>query len=129
MKLKTAAKLTTAAREDDTETVRTLLLLLTQAGAQSLINYQDASGTTPLFFAARHGHASVTKQLIHARCNVDLQKKNGASPLFIAAEHGHASVTEQLIEARCNVDLPMEDGCTPLFIAAEHEHVLGFIHS
>ena len=45
------------------------------AGAQSFINYLDASGATPLYAASQNGHASVTKQLIEARCNIDLQKK------------------------------------------------------
>ncbi len=94
--------LTDAARDGDTVTVRTLL---SAADAQSLMNYQDENGSSPLHLAAENGHASVTAQLIEARCNVDLQDENGATPLHIAAENGHASVTEQLIEARCNVNL------------------------
>ena len=39
-----------------------------------------------LITAASHGHASVTKQLIEAHCNV-------------AAQQGYTFVTEQLIEA------------------------------
>jgi ankyrin repeat protein len=67
-----------AARDGDTVTVRTLL---STADALSLINTQDASGATPLHFAALVGHASVTKQLIEARCNMNLQTKDGATPL------------------------------------------------
>ena len=33
----------------------------------------------PPFIAAQNEHASVTKQLIEARCNVDFQEKDGAT--------------------------------------------------
>ena len=50
-------------------------------------------------------HASVTKQLIAPRCDIDAQKKSGATALYVAAQKGHVSVTDQLIDARCNMDL------------------------
>jgi len=67
-----------AAARGDTVTARTLL---STAGALSLINTQDESGRTPLFWAAHNGHASVTDQLIEARCDIDVQDKDGATPL------------------------------------------------
>ena len=92
--------------------------------ALSLINTQDASGATPLYCAAHNGHASVMKQLIEGRCNINLHEDHGATPLYIAAQNGHASVTEQLIEARCNiVARETENGTTPLCIAAHNGHV------
>ena len=66
----TGKQLWNAARDGDAAKVRTLL---STAGAQTSINYQDACGSTPLYRAAHKGHASVTEQLIEARCNVDLQ--------------------------------------------------------
>ena len=119
-----------AARDGDTETVRTLL---SSAEVQSFINYQDASGASPLHIAAARGHAAVAKQLISAHCNIHLQRtpgstplykagsalqgwtdahKDGYTPLFIAAANGHASVTKQLIEARFNIDLLDKYGYT-----------------
>jgi ankyrin repeat protein len=35
-----------------------------------------------LYVAAGKGHETVTRQLIAARCNVDLQKKDGSTPLY-----------------------------------------------
>jgi hypothetical protein len=101
-----------AAQNGDSVTV---WMLLSSASAQSLIHYQDeASGSTPLYFAAQNGHASVTKQLIDACCNIDLQAMpNRATPLFVAAQNGHASVTKLLIQARCNINLQRKDGYTP----------------
>ena len=45
-------------------------------------------GHTPLHLAAGYGHADVTKQLIAARCRVDIQDKDGCTSLFITAQQG-----------------------------------------
>jgi ankyrin repeat protein len=67
--------------------------MLSTAVAQSLINYQNALGATALIFAAGKGHESVTKQLLEARCNVDLHEtKFGFTPLHFASANGHATV-------------------------------------
>jgi len=67
-------------------------------------------------------HAAATKQLIAARCNVDLQAINGATPLHAAASPGHAAVTTQLLVARCNVDLQTYKGFTALQFAEVQGH-------
>jgi ankyrin repeat protein len=59
-----------AAHDGDSATVRRLL---SAPQAYSFINYQDEDGITPLHFAVQQEHAAVAKQLIAARCNVDLQ--------------------------------------------------------
>ena len=96
--------------------------MLSTAGAQSLINYQNELRATPHIFAAGKGHVAVTAMLIEVRCNVDLHDKEGFTPLYIAAQEGHAAATKQLIEARCNVDPQLPCGATPLFIAAQNGH-------
>ena len=79
---------------------------LSVSNVQTFINYQDTDGHTPLFKAAKKGHAAVVDQLIAARCNVDLANTDdGQTPLFIAAEQGHTPVVEQLIAARCSLNL------------------------
>jgi ankyrin repeat protein len=110
-----------AARDDDTVSVR---MQLSTAGALSLINTQDASGATPLYWAVQNGHVSVTVQLIEGRCNVDLPQDDGRTPLFIATQQRYAAVMKLLIEARCKVDLQMSDGRTPLYAAAESGHAV-----
>ena len=109
----TGQQLCEAARDGDAAKVSTLL---STQGAQSFINYQKVDGGTALHAAAFGGHATVTKQLIAARCNVDLQMENGRTPLHAAA--GNLAVSKQLIAARCNVDLLEEGGCTALHCAA-----------
>ena len=86
-----AELLIVAAEGNDTAKVRTLL---SKQGVESFINYPDGNGATPLLVAAWHGHASVTKQLIEARCNIDLPTLTGTTPLHAAAMHGHAAVTK-----------------------------------
>jgi hypothetical protein len=53
--------------------------LMATPGAQSFINYHDTDWSIPppIYCAAANGHASVAKQLIAVRCNVDLQAENG----------------------------------------------------
>ena len=90
-----------------------VLKLMTTQGAQSFINcqqsfidYMDDHGANALHAAAlsghgrRSGHAVVTRQLLTARCNVDLQDKNECTPFHVAATYGHVTVTEQLLPVR-----------------------------
>ncbi len=67
---------------------------------------------------AQYGYTSIAKELIAARCNVDLPQHDGATPLYMAAFFGNAEVAEQLIEGRANIDLQHENGNTSLMIAA-----------
>ena len=110
----TGQQLCKAALDGDAAKVSTLL---STQGAQSFINYQDANGHTPLHEAARIGHEAVIKQLIDARCNVDLQATDGFTPLHVAAVNGRADTTKQLLAARSIVDLQDTNGATPLHYA------------
>ena len=85
----TGQQLWEAARDGDAAKVSTLL---STQGAQSFINYQGAHGYTPLHLAADQGHEAVTKQLLAARCNVDLKDTNGLTALQAAERLGHAGV-------------------------------------
>ena len=60
----TGQQLCEAARAGDAAKVSTLLS--TQA-AQSFINYQDADGATPLFFAASKGHEAAVTSIFRTR--------------------------------------------------------------
>ena len=115
----TGQQLWEAARDGDAAKVSTLL---STQGAQSFINYQNANGYTPLHGAACNGRSAITKQLIVARCNVDLQAENGGTALHLAAEIGHVAVAEKLLAARCNVDLHCKNGHTALHCAAYRGH-------
>jgi hypothetical protein len=63
----------------DTVTVKTLF---SSAGAQCFINYQvETSGYSPIYVASHNGHASVTKQLIEAHCNIEMKTWDGYTTL------------------------------------------------
>jgi ankyrin repeat protein len=121
-------KLLHAVNTGDTASVSTLL---STPDAQSFTNTPNESGCTPLHLAVVKGNAAVTKQLLAARCNVDIQDDDGYTPLHNAASYDAgvtfngislSSVTEQLIDARCNMNLQDLKGCTPLCISALQGH-------
>ena len=65
---------------------------LSVSNVQTFINYQDTDGHTPLFKAAKKGHAAVVDQLIAARCNLNLVStvKHLLSPsLSLSLTHTH----------------------------------------
>jgi ankyrin repeat protein len=73
--------------------------LLSTPGSESLINYQDEHALTPLIHAAHQGHAVVSKQLLAARCMVNLEAKHGRTALQIAEFFGHTGIAT-LIRSR-----------------------------
>jgi hypothetical protein len=68
---------------------------------------------SPLHFTVGYGHTGVNKQLLTARCNVDLQQEEWGRQLHCAAENGHETVTKLLIGALCSVDLQIKGGTIP----------------
>ena len=58
--------------------------------------------TTPLIFAATHGHHSIVSVLIKAGAEVDTGDLQGNTPLFKAASYGHTECVERLLNAGAN---------------------------
>ena len=85
------------------DTVKVDTLLSTQ-DSQSFINYQDKHGSTSLHNVPDKGHETVTKQLISARCIVELHLTNGLTPIHLTVVRGHVSVMKQLNASHCNVN-------------------------
>lgn len=56
------------------------------------IDVADASGRTPLHYAAGGGHVESVGKLIIAGAGVGLQDAQGYTPAHLAAMHGHAEV-------------------------------------
>ena len=92
------------------------------------IDQPDSTGSTPLSWVARTGHAEATKLLLE-REDVDPNRldKYDRTPLWWAALRGHEGVAKLLLE-RTDVDpnRPDMDNETPLLHAAtlEHERVV-----
>ena len=70
-----------------------MLNILRKAGAQ--VNVRNASGLTPLAYAAGRGQAQLVNALISMGCHVDTRSQDGTTPLHQAATAGN-QVTHNL---------------------------------
>lgn len=64
-----------------------VLNILRKAGAQ--VNVRNASGLTPLAYAAGRGQAQLVSALISMGCHVDTRSQDGTTPLHQAATAGN----------------------------------------
>ena len=65
-----------------------------------IIDVKDNFGQTPLSWAARKGHAEVTKVLLGTKANVEATDTDKRTPLNWAARNGHGNVVELLARTR-----------------------------
>ena len=100
--------------------VDTMVILLGQGHDPSA---QDSDGGTPLWWAAREGHAMVVETLLRtAGVKPDAKdSKFEQTPLSVAAKNGHEAIVTKLLETK-GVDPNSRDdnGQTPLSLAAEN---------
>ena len=66
--------------------------LLLMRGAA--LDHANSLGWTPLFLAARHGHANVVNLLIQNQADVNAETKLAANALTVAARGGHLQVRQ-----------------------------------
>ena len=63
----------------------------------------DDDGQTPLFIAARRGHAEVVELLLQARADKERARNDGTTPLSIAAQaasrNGYQRILQLLVDA------------------------------
>ena len=88
------------------------------------VNLKDEQGQTPLSWAAKYGHESITHMLIK-RDDVDVNARSifRRTPLSLAAKSGHEATVRLLIN-REDIDINAKDmfNRTPLSLAAESGH-------
>jgi ankyrin repeat protein len=102
-----------AARDGDIVTLQKLL------GRGRNPSQKDASGYTPLHYAARAGHTNICKLLLEKGADVNAVTESGRStPLHRAAFCGHVDVVQLLLHFEANPNIQDADGCTPLHKAA-----------
>ncbi|MDQ1414330.1 MAG: hypothetical protein QOE07_2918 [Acidimicrobiaceae bacterium] len=63
------------------------------------MNQVDRAGSTPLMFAAQHGHASTVKKLLLGGANVGARRADGLTTRDFAAGNGHERIAAILLSA------------------------------
>jgi len=102
-----------AAKVGNVEKVSTLL-----KSNPDLVSSKDASGWTPLVWAAAYGRKDVAALLIENKADVNVKDWKGLTPLHYAALKNHRDMAELLLAARAEVDARNDGGQTPLHDAA-----------
>nr|XP_057940446.1 inversin isoform X5 [Doryrhamphus excisus] len=91
------------------------------APTESLLNWQDYEGRTPLHFAVADGNQAVVEVLTsYQGCNVTAYDNLFRTPLHWAALLGHAKIVHLLLERNTSGTIPSDSqGATPLHYGAQ----------
>ncbi|XP_062840143.1 inversin isoform X1 [Anolis carolinensis] len=110
-----------AANHKDSSAVHTVKCILDAAPTESLLNWQDYEGRTPLHFAVADGNVAVVDLLTsYQGCNVTSYDNLFRTPLHWAALLGHALIVDLLLERNKIGTIPSDSqGATPLHYAAQ----------
>ncbi|XP_044308914.1 inversin isoform X3 [Varanus komodoensis] len=110
-----------AANHKDPSAVHTVKCILDAAPTESLLNWQDYEGRTPLHFAVADGNVAVVDLLTsYEGCNVTSYDNLFRTPLHWAALLGHAQIVHLLLERNKVRTIPSDSqGATPLHYAAQ----------
>ncbi|XP_039593424.1 inversin isoform X2 [Polypterus senegalus] len=110
-----------AANNKDPRATHTVKCILEAAPTESLLNWQDYEGRTPLHFAVADGNEAVVDVLTsYEGCNVTSYDNLFRTPLHWAALLGHAKIVHLLLERNRPGTIPSDSqGATPLHYAAQ----------
>ncbi|CAM4512398.1 unnamed protein product [Lepidochelys olivacea] len=110
-----------AANHKDPSAILTVKCILDAAPTESLLNWQDYEGRTPLHFAVADGNVAVVDVLTsYDGCNVTSYDNLFRTPLHWAALLGHAQIVHLLLERNKFGTIPSDSqGATPLHYAAQ----------
>jgi len=103
-----------AVKSGHAEAVRSLL----KSGVDP--NQPDASGATPLAWAAHRENPEITELLLAAGAKPDAASRYRVTPLNIAAETGNAGILERLLAAGADANGVSEEGQAALMTAARN---------
>uniref|UniRef100_A0A2K6GEU3 Inversin n=1 Tax=Propithecus coquereli TaxID=379532 RepID=A0A2K6GEU3_PROCO len=115
-----------AANHKDPSAVHTVRCILDAAPTESLLNWQDYEGRTPLHFAVADGNVTVVDVLTsYESCNITSYDNLFRTPLHWAALLGHAQIVHLLLERNKSGTIPSDSqGATPLHYAAQSNFAL-----
>ncbi|HUF72504.1 MAG TPA: ankyrin repeat domain-containing protein [Gammaproteobacteria bacterium] len=86
-------------------------------------NVEDASGTTPIMYAAHYGDFLLVDALIEAGADVTAQNALGTSAITEAAIIGHAQILSALVAAGADPNFENPEGETPIMAVARTGNV------
>uniref|UniRef100_A0A8C8DLY6 Inversin n=1 Tax=Oryzias sinensis TaxID=183150 RepID=A0A8C8DLY6_9TELE len=110
-----------AAHSQEASATQTVRCILEAAPTESLLNWQDYEGRTPLHFAVADGNQAVVEVLTsYEGCNVTAYDNLFRTPLHWAALLGHAKIVHLLLERNKSGTIPSDSqGATPLHYGAQ----------
>ncbi|CAJ1062178.1 LOW QUALITY PROTEIN: inversin [Xyrichtys novacula] len=110
-----------AAHSQEPSATQTVRCILEAAPTESLLNWQDYEGRTPLHFAVADGNEAVVEVLTsYEGCNVTAYDNLFRTPLHWAALLGHARIVHLLLERNVSGTIPSDSqGATPLHYGAQ----------
>lgn len=94
----------------------TAISLFTRRGID--IDIRDASGHTPLHWAARDGNVEMGRSLIAHGANIEAENKSWQTPMHLAALKGQTRFAKMLHSRHANLEPQDERGYTPLHLSA-----------
>jgi ankyrin repeat protein len=85
----------------------------------SLANAKDSSDRTALYYAAKHGHVHVVKELLENGADPNQAEKNAprGAALHAAASSNYVSIAELLLEYGADINAEVEASGNALYIA------------
>ncbi|XP_061810944.1 inversin isoform X1 [Nerophis lumbriciformis] len=110
-----------AAHSQEASATQTVRCILEAAPTESLLNWQDYEGRTPLHFAVADGNEAVVEVLTsYEGCNVTAYDNLFRTPMHWAALLGHARIVHLLLERNTSGTIPSDSqGATPLHYGAQ----------
>ena len=85
-------------------------------------NSPNASGSTPILFAALNGHTEIVKILAPLTSNPNAPNKWGDIPIYWASVKGYTEIVKILAPLTYNPNAPNKYGETPIYWAAKFGH-------
>ncbi|XP_058232616.1 inversin isoform X2 [Hemibagrus wyckioides] len=113
-----------AAHSKHPNATHTVRCILDAAPTESLLNWQDYEGRTPLHFAVADGNEAVVEVLTsYEGCSVTAYDNLFRTPLHWAALLGHARIVHLLLERNKSGMIPSDSqGATPLHYGAQSNY-------
>jgi ankyrin repeat protein len=104
--------LVTAAKQGDTDAVRSLL------GQGTEVDAAEGDGTTALHWASYRDDIDAVALLLDAGASVNVANDLGATSLWSASQNGSAVMVGRLLEAGADPNLALWSGETPLMVGS-----------